>query len=110
MVYVSMTGFRPNGVMQLPVFWWKTMRTFAQARRAPGNLLTTGSVKGGVYHTMTAWSDLVSMRRFVSSGAHLNAMRDFRKLGSGRTYGYACDEIPDWDSLYELWKLHGRDV
>ncbi len=110
MVYVSMTGFRPKGIIQLPTFWLRTMSCFLQARRAPGNLLTRGRVAGGVYHTMTAWSDPVSMRRFVSSGAHLRAMRNFRDLGTGRTFGYVCDEIPDWDSLYELWTIHGREV
>ncbi|MGR6743549.1 hypothetical protein, partial [Aeromonas veronii] len=40
MIYVSMTGFRPRGALQLPRFWWRTVRSLAQARRAPGNLLT----------------------------------------------------------------------
>lgn len=110
MVYVSMTGFRPRGVPQLPMFCWRTLHSFAQARRAPGNLLTTGRVVGGIYHTMTAWSDLASMHCFVASGAHLKAMKHFRSLGTGRIFGCACDEIPSWDDLYELWKRHGREV
>jgi hypothetical protein len=110
MVYVSMTGFRPKGVIQLPAFWFRTVQTFAQAQRAPGNLLTAGRVRAGVYHTMTAWSDVLSMRRFVASGAHLRAMKNFRTLGTGRVFGYACDEIPDWDGVYELWQLHAREV
>ncbi|WP_262047779.1 hypothetical protein [Bradyrhizobium sp. Bra78] len=110
MVYVSMTGFRPKGVVQLPMFWWRTTWSFVQARRAPGNLLTAGRVSGGIYLTLTAWADPASMRRFVSNGAHLQAMKNSRKLGTGRVFGYACDEIPDWESVYELWKLHGREV
>ncbi|HXH46644.1 MAG TPA: hypothetical protein VNK51_22750 [Bradyrhizobium sp.] len=110
MVYVSMTGFRPKVVMQLPAFWFRTVQTFAQAQRASGNLLTTGRVHAGVYYTMTAWSDVLSMRRFVASGAHLRAMKNFRTLGTGRVFGYACDEIPDWDCVYELWQLHAREV
>jgi len=110
MVYVSMTGFRPRGIPQLPMFWWRTLRSFTQARRAPGNVLTSGRIVNGVYHTMTAWSDLASMRQFVTSGAHLAAMKNFRKLGTGKIFGYAPDRIPDWDTVYELWKLHGREV
>ncbi|MDN4987715.1 hypothetical protein KUL72_25680 [Bradyrhizobium arachidis] len=110
MAYVSMTGFRPKGIARLPMFWWRTVRSFMQARRAPGNLLTTGRIVGGVHHTMTAWSDLASMRGFVASGAHLAAMKNFRKLGTGTVFGYSCDEIPDWDTVYALWKLHGREV
>ena len=110
MVYVSMTGFRPNGVMQLPAFWWKTFQAFNQARRAPGNLLTAGRLCAGVYHTMTAWSDLASMRDYIASGAHLLAMKNFRKLGTGRVIGCACDDIPQWESVYALWQMHSREV
>ncbi|EHR02144.1 hypothetical protein [Bradyrhizobium sp. WSM471] len=110
MVYVSMTGFRPKGVMQLPMFWWRTRSSFVQARRAPGNLLTAVRVIGGVYYTLTAWADPASMRRFVLAGAHLQATKSSSKLGTGWVFGYACDEIPDWDSVYELWKLHRREV
>jgi hypothetical protein len=110
MAYVSMTGFRPKGIAQLPVFWWLTFRSLAQARRASGHLSTEARIFGGVYHTMTAWSDLASMREFVASGAHLAAMKNFRKLGTGKVFGYSCDEIPGWDRVYELWKLYGREV
>lgn len=110
MVYVSMTGFRPKGIARLPIFWWRTFRSFAQARRAPGNLAATGRVVDGVYHTMTVWSDLASMRAFVASGAHLRAMKNFRILGSGKVYGYACAEVPDWDTTYSLWRRFSREV
>ncbi len=110
MAYVSMTGFRPKGFAQLPTFWWRTIRSFRQARQAPGNLLTAARRVDDVYHTMTVWSDIASMRAFFASGAHRAAMKNFRNLGTGRVFGYVCDDIPDWDSLYELWKLHSREV
>ena len=69
MVYVSMTGFRPRGIVQLPRFWWRTAQSLAQARRAAGVVAVEAKVVGGTYHTLTAWSDLVSMRSFVASGA-----------------------------------------
>ena len=110
MVYVSMTGFRPHSLPRLPLFWWRTIRSLRQARRATGNVAVTARIVDGIYHTMTAWSDQASMRRFVASGAHLAAMRDFRKLGSGRTYGCSREDLPDWDTMYELWVRHGREV
>lgn len=110
MIYVSMTGFRPNGIIRLPAFWWRTIKAFSQARRTPGNLVTTGKVVDGVYHTITAWSDLSGMRRFVSSGAHLKAMKRFRLLGTGRVFGYACQSLPDWNVVYQLWKQYSREV
>lgn len=110
MVYVSMTGFRPKGFVQLPAFWWRTITSIAQARQAPGNIAVMLKMVAGVYHTMTVWSDIESMKRFVTSGAHLRAMKDFRKLGSGRTCGCTRETVPDWQDMYEFWRLYGRDV
>ena len=64
----------------------------------------------GIYHTMTVWTDQDSMHRFVRSGAHLSAMRNFRSLGSGKTYGFWCDRPPDWQSAYSLWRQYAKDV
>ena len=50
------------------------------------------------------------MRSFVASGAHLKAMKNIRSLGTGKIFGYAPDQLPEWDTVYELWKLHGREV
>lgn len=110
MVHVSVTGFRPKGWAVLPIFLWRTMRAFAQARRAAGNLATTGRLIDGVYHTMTVWSDRESMRAYVMSGAHRAAMKNFRKLGGGRTWGYDCAEIPSWDAAYADWQRFSREV
>jgi hypothetical protein len=110
MVYVSMTGFRPRGIAQLPRFWWRTLQSLAQARRAPGVVLVQARIVDGTYHTLTAWSDPASMREFVASGAHLKAMKNFRNLGAGKVFGYTCDNIPAWYIVYALWKLHGREV
>jgi hypothetical protein len=50
------------------------------------------------------------MRRFVQTGAHLSAMRNFRSLGSGKTFGYRCDVAPDWNALYRLWCSKAKEV
>ena len=109
-VYVSVTGFRPNGPLSMAAFWWRTLTSLAQARKSPGIVAVTARFVGGTYHTMTVWSDEASMRRFVTSGAHRRAMRNFRSLGVGKTYGYVCDHVPDWRSAYQLWSLHAIEV
>jgi hypothetical protein len=109
-VYVSMTGFRPAGLLRLPAFLWRTWRSLSQARRASGNLGVKARVVGGTYHTMTIWTNEASMRRFVQTGAHLSAMRNFRLLGSGKTFGYRCDVAPDWNALYRLWCSKAKEV
>jgi heme-degrading monooxygenase HmoA len=109
-VYVSMTGFRPKGATQLPRFWWHTLRSLAQARRAPGNLQLAMNRVGGYYHTLTIWRDETSMRAFLTSGAHRSAMKNFRTIGSGKTYGYVSEAHPGWDAAYDLWQRFAREV
>jgi hypothetical protein len=109
-VYVSVTGFRPKGLLSMPAFWWRTLTSLAQARKSPGIVAVAARVVDGTYHTMTAWTDEPSMRRFVTCGAHRRAMKNFRTLGTGKTYGYVCDHVPDWQSAHQLWCLHAKDV
>lgn len=108
--YVSITGFRPKGLWSMPVFWWRTLTSLAQARKSPGIIVVTARVVTGIYHTMTVWTDEANMRRFVKSSAHRRAMKNFRALGTGKTYGYKSDHVPDWQSAYRLWCLHAKDV
>ncbi len=109
-VYVSVTGFRPKGPLSLPAFWWRTLTSLAQARKSPGIVALAARVVDGTYYTMTVWSDEANMRRFVTSGAHRRAMKNFRTLGAGKTYGYTCDHVPDWQSAHQLWCLHAKVV
>ena len=55
--YVSMTGFRPSGLLSLPAFVWRTLTSLSQAQHAPGNLGVTARIMNGTYHTMTIWMD-----------------------------------------------------
>jgi hypothetical protein len=109
-MYVSMTGLRPASALQLPRFWWHSLRSMAQARRAPGNLEATAKKVGPYYHTMTVWTDRASMRAFLAVGAHLQAMKSFRAIGNGKTWGFDSEAMPDWDAAYDLWLRHAREI
>ncbi len=109
-VYVSITGLTVTSVWKLPRFWWLTLASLRQARRAPGNLSTSARMAEGVHHTMTVWTDEAAMRRFLVSGAHLTAMKAYRGLGSGRTLGLAMARAPDWPEALALWRERSRQV
>lgn len=109
-VYVSITGFRLNGWRQWPRFWWHTLRSIAQARRAHGNLRVEARIVNGVHHTLTIWVDERAMRAFLVSGAHRDAMKAYRRLGTGRTLGFTADCPPDWEVALQRWIIEGRDV
>lgn len=109
-VYVSVTGFTPHSLFKLPRFWWHTLRCLSQARACPGNLGVTARYVQGVYHTMTLWTNEESMHAYLGTGAHLKAMRGFRAIGSGKTFGYYTGRAPEWGAAYAMWIKHARDV
>lgn len=109
-VYVSITGFRLNAWRYLPLFWWHTLRSLSQARRAHGNLRVEARVVNGVYHTLTVWIDERAMRAFVTNGAHLRAMKASRSLGVGRTLGFNAHRTPDWEAAVQRWIAEAKDV
>lgn len=108
-MYVSITGLKVRGLMQAPLFWWHAVRAFRQARTAPGNISAAVRKIGGVQHTLTVWEDRAAMRSFLTTGAHLSAMRDFRRVGSGKVCGYETDTAPDWQTALAYWHEHGRE-
>lgn len=109
MVYVSITGLRLKGPFSAARFWWHALRSMTQAQRAPGNLRAEARSIDGVQHTLTVWEDRAAMRRFMLSGAHKQAMRDFPTIATGSTFGFeaAEDAVPDWEQIHALWQQHG---
>jgi hypothetical protein len=109
-VYVSITGLRVTSLRTLVPFWWHAIRSMAQAQRAPGNLKAQARIVQGVHHTLTVWVDQHAMRAFLVSGAHRQAMRAFRSIGTGRVLGFETNQPPDWDTCLRLWRSDARDV
>ena len=50
-----------------------------------------------------------AMRRFLTTGAHLGAMRDFHRVGTGKTCRYETEAAPDWEAALAYWREHGRE-
>lgn len=109
-VYVSITGLRLKGRRHLLRFWWHTLRSMVQARRAPGNLRTEMRMVGCVHHTLSVWASEQAMRAFLVAGAHRDAMKVFRAIGNGRTLGFVTDRPPDWDDGLRRWHSEAKDV
>ena len=108
-VYVSITGLRLNRPWHAAAFFWHAIRSFRQARRAAGNLRAETGTINGVHHTLTVWESEAAMRDFIRSGAHRQAMRAFRTIASGKTFGFEATEIPDWNAVHRLWAERGRE-
>lgn len=109
-VYVSITGLQLKGRRHFFRFWWHAIRSMAQAKQAEGNIATDARLINGVHHTRTVWKDEGAMRRYLIAGAHLKAMKAFGSIATGKTLGFYCDSVPDWDEVHRAWQSCSRQV
>lgn len=107
--YVSITGLKIRSPLAVPFFWWHAVRSKIQADRAPGLLFSAVNAIDGIQHTVTAWESKEAMRVYIFSGAHKKAIKAFRKIATGKTFGFEATKIPAWDEVHELWKKHGKE-
>jgi quinol monooxygenase YgiN len=109
-VYVSITGLRVRRAWHVPIFWLHAIKSMMQARRAPGNISAQARTIKGVHHTLSVWTDKQAMRAYLTTGAHLTAMRLFRKIATGKVVGYTTGQPPDWAEVHAIWQEQGRNV
>jgi hypothetical protein len=108
--HVSITGLRLRRPWHAPVFWWHAIRAMAQARAAAGNLSAEARTIAGVHHTVSVWQNRASMLAYLRSGAHVQAMRRFPRIATGRVAGFAAPAAPDWAVVPALLRDRGRTV
>lgn len=107
--YVSITGLQPKSFWHYFSFWRHAIPCKMQADHAPGILFSGVKRINGVQHTLTAWVSQSHMRAYIVSGAHLKAMKAFRKIATGKTFGFEADHLPSWPEVHQLWLEHGRE-
>ncbi|MDP2355601.1 MAG: hypothetical protein Q8M31_06015 [Beijerinckiaceae bacterium] len=108
MPYVSVTGLRVKSIWRVPHFWWHAFAAMRQAKQAPGNLFADARRIEGVQHTLSVWRSREDMRAYMTTGAHLAAMKDFRRIATGSTCGFEAEHPPTWDEAITYWRVHGQ--
>jgi hypothetical protein len=109
MPYVSITGLRLKSIVHAPRFWWHAIRSMGQANAAPGNIKAEARTINGVHHTLSVWADEAAMRAYLRSGAHLQAIKTFRAIATGRTFGFVTETPPEWHEVHDLWRAQARE-
>lgn len=72
---VSVTRLRLRSARYLLPFIVYSLRSMRQAKRSPGNVATDARRdKQGAFWTRSVWRDAESMRAFMTSGPHKQAM------------------------------------
>lgn len=109
-VFVSITGLRVKSWLFYPQFFWLAGAAMNQARQAPGLIDADTRTINGVHHTLSVWENETAMRAYLSAGAHLQAMRAFRSIASGKTVGFTTAHPPDWSEVHDIWVREGREA
>ena len=107
-VYVSITGLRVKHLWYMPLFWRHAIAAMAQAEKADGCLSVEARTIDGVHHTRSVWRSRQAMLAYLSTGAHLKAMSVFKRIATGKTYGFETTDVPDWNLVHVLWNEKGR--
>ncbi len=108
-MYISITGLKPKSFLSSLQFWRFAIPSFTQAKKAKGIIFCEVKRIKGFQCTLTAWENRTAMLEFMRSGIHLEAMKSFHKIATGKTYGYESNVIPDWTEAFRLLELHGKE-
>ena len=49
------------------------------------------------------------MVKYLNGTEHSKAIRNFRAIATGSTYGYESDHIPNWDEALDLWNKNFKE-
>lgn len=107
-MYISITGLKPKGVWGFIRFWTLAIPSFGEAKSAKGNISSAVKKVNGYNCTLTAWESREMMLVFMKNGVHLKAMKAFKTIATGRTYGFESETIPNWDEAFSLLLSKGK--
>jgi hypothetical protein len=108
--YVSVTGLKLKRIWYAPIFWWHAVASMTQVKASQGCLSAEARTIAGSHHTLSVWSSKSDMQAFIKTGAHLRAMKAFRSIATGKTYGFETEKIPNWNEVHNLWVDRGRTI
>lgn len=112
MPFISVTRLRLRSPWRLPGFIWHAVRSKMQAEKSPGHL-SNGVLNDAhlAFWTRSVWKDEASMRAFLLSGAHKQAMAAFQEMvdeGAVAHWEQDSDTPPSWPEVHERILKQGR--
>lgn len=112
MPFVSVTRVRLRRSRHLPAFYWRSLLSIVQAKRAEGNLHTSVLRDAdNAFWTLTAWTDERAMRAFMTSGPHKAAMPkliDWCDEAHVAHWMQDSAALPSWPEAYTRLLAEGR--
>lgn len=112
-MFISVTRLRIKRKRKLPIFFWHTIKSIIQSKKAEGLVHSSFEKEGwDTYWTLTVWENKDCMKAFHNKGNHLKAMKISRNIADELEYiNWEADNIPTWNECKErLHKNFGRNV
>ena len=112
MIHVSLTRLRVRSLRFLPAFFFYAARSTRQVSKAPG--FQVGALlpdRKWVFWTMTVWDSQESMRAYMLSGAHKQAMPhllDWCDEASVAHWAHTDGTLPTWNEADRRMRESGR--
>jgi len=96
---ISVTRLHLKGKRKLPFFFWHTIKSIKQAKKAKGILYSSVHKEGWhTFWTLTVWENKDYMRYYRKRGSHLKAMKVSRDIASKVEYiNWEAETKPSWD-------------
>lgn len=112
MPLVSITRFRARALWFVPLFAFHAQRSISQVRNAQGCMaLALLKDKNRTFWTMTMWAEERSMKSFITSGSHRNAMprlAEWADEASVVHWHQSHSERPGWPEASRRMRAEGR--
>lgn len=114
MPFVSITRLRVRRWYFMPAFLIDALRSFLQAKKAPGNLdVTLMNDSHRAFWTRTLWTDERAMRGFMLGPPHRQIMTKLRNWCDEASVAHWVQDQPappSWREVYERMQREGRAV
>jgi hypothetical protein len=113
MALISVTRLRLRSWRFFPAFVFYASRSSRQAQQSSGNLGVRVMKEGGgrTFWTCTAWTNEDSMKAFMTTSPHLEAMKKLaRWCNEASVVHWTQSEptFPNWAEAYRKLKAEGR--
>lgn len=102
---VSATEINIRGIQGYIRFFLSVRKITNQLKQADGLIF----VKTKGLKTLSGWADYDSMKHFRNNGAHLDTMKNIKKIGEGKSVTWEAESEPDWqDAITKLAMSKGQ--
>ena len=112
-MYISVTRLHIKGKRILPSFYWYTVSSIIQVKKAKG-LIYSSYTKDDflTYWTLSVWENKDLMTIYRNNGNHLKAMKISRELADELEYtSWEANNVPNWkECKNRLYMKYGKNI